>query len=217
VVQPDFIIIPTPVLLDERLQPGDRVLYGYIRWLTKLQPNGKCTASNTILAELTISTPRNVQQSLIHLERAGWVKRILGPAGINGKGLTRVEIKVVDPVDNPVDNLGKSARGVLAGTNRGVSKTVGGVLAGTNQNKSINIQSIYTEHINNRDQNDRGGGINHLGLKAEQSHQSLSSSFPGTVDHNPVAGAPPPPGPLISEKQKANRERLAQMKRRHGL
>lgn len=78
--QPDFIIIPTQLLSDENLQPSDRILFGYIYWMTKLALM-KCVASNQTLSELTAISERGIQQSLVRLEEQGYVRRIYAGSG----------------------------------------------------------------------------------------------------------------------------------------
>lgn len=85
--RPDFVIIPTQVLADARLQPLDRVLFGYIYWLTKLK-HGRCTAGNLALAELCGASARGVQNSLTRLEQSGWVRRVFAP----NNPMARVEV-----------------------------------------------------------------------------------------------------------------------------
>lgn len=73
--QPDFIIIPTQLLGDDRLQALDRELFGYIYWMTKLALM-KCVAGNKLLAELTHASQRGVANSLNRLEKQGYISRI---------------------------------------------------------------------------------------------------------------------------------------------
>lgn len=73
--QPDFIMIPTQLLSDSSLQPSDRILFGYIYWMTKLALM-KCVASNETLSELTGFSERNIRISLDRLEQQGYVGRI---------------------------------------------------------------------------------------------------------------------------------------------
>jgi DNA-binding Lrp family transcriptional regulator len=75
VTHPDFIQIPCQLLIDEALQPSDRVLYGYIYWFEHLK-NEKCTASNLTLAELMKVDAGSVQNSLNRLEARGYIERI---------------------------------------------------------------------------------------------------------------------------------------------
>lgn len=72
--QPDFIIVPTQVLAEKSLQPLDSKVFGYIYWLEKLK-DGKCTASNATLAELSNSKATSVGHSLARLEAAGFILR----------------------------------------------------------------------------------------------------------------------------------------------
>jgi hypothetical protein len=80
---PDFIIIPHQLILDENLQPLDRILYGVIYWLVHLK-NEKCTASNQTLKELCgCKTNRAISKSLDNLEKFGYVERIYSDGNKN--------------------------------------------------------------------------------------------------------------------------------------
>jgi hypothetical protein len=72
---PDFIIIPHQLILDENLQPLDRILYGVIYWLVHLKGE-KCTASNSTLKELCGSKNKlTIANSLNRLEKNGYILR----------------------------------------------------------------------------------------------------------------------------------------------
>ena len=86
--QPDFIQIPTQVLLNKSLQPADKVLFGYIYWMTKLK-DGKCIASNTTLGKLAGIKARSVQSALERLEASDWIRRLFEP----GNARKRLEIE----------------------------------------------------------------------------------------------------------------------------
>lgn len=86
--QPDFIQIPQPVLTDTNLQLSDKIVFGYIYWMTKLALM-KCIASNGTLAELCGVTERAIQLSLNRLESQGYIKRIFSGQGNHN----RTEIK----------------------------------------------------------------------------------------------------------------------------
>jgi len=76
---PDFIIIPHQLILDENLQPLDRILYGVIYWLVHLKGE-KCTASNATLRELCgVKNKLSIANSLSRLEKNGYIlRRFLG-------------------------------------------------------------------------------------------------------------------------------------------
>lgn len=74
-IHPDFIQIPKPVLQNENLQPGDKFLFGYIYWFTKLKLE-KCTASNEVLAEMASLTAKSVNNCLRRLEDEGFIQRL---------------------------------------------------------------------------------------------------------------------------------------------
>lgn len=73
--QPDFIVIPTHLLSDDALQPSDRILFGYIYWMTKMALM-KCVASNSTFMELTGMSERTISLALHRLERQGYVRII---------------------------------------------------------------------------------------------------------------------------------------------
>lgn len=73
--QPDFIQIPTQLLSNKNLQPTDRIIYGYIYWMTKLK-NDKCFASNDTFAELANCSASLVSKALTRLEENGYIRRI---------------------------------------------------------------------------------------------------------------------------------------------
>jgi hypothetical protein len=73
--QPDFIIIPHQLLLDENIGMVDERLYGIIYWFQKLR-NEKCTASNTVLAKLCGTTPQTIANSLTKLEQKNYIKMV---------------------------------------------------------------------------------------------------------------------------------------------
>jgi len=72
---PDFILIPIQLINDNKLNPLDRNLYGFIYWLEHLR-DGKCTASNKTLAELCLANIKSIQHSLERLEKAKYIIRI---------------------------------------------------------------------------------------------------------------------------------------------
>jgi hypothetical protein len=86
-VKPDFIVIPVQLLEDSTLNAMDRTLYGYIYWLERLK-DGKCIASNKTLAELCITTPRTIQNSLIRLKKQGYIEVLLDPRTNYRKGIS---------------------------------------------------------------------------------------------------------------------------------
>jgi DNA-binding MarR family transcriptional regulator len=80
--QPDFVQIPTQLLLDTDLHVFDRIVYGYIYWMEQLK-DGVCTASNETLAELAQTTPRNVVKGLERLEAKGYIRRVFSQDNSN--------------------------------------------------------------------------------------------------------------------------------------
>lgn len=82
---PDFLIIPGPVVFCPDLQPLDFKVYGVIYWIHSLK-EGRCFASNIYLARVCFPLEKNkekiktkaksIQNSLLRLERGGFIKRI---------------------------------------------------------------------------------------------------------------------------------------------
>jgi DNA-binding Lrp family transcriptional regulator len=72
---PDFIQIPYQLLIDDTLQPSDRLLYGFIYWFHRMK-NEKCTASNTTFAELLKVEAGSVTNALNRLEERGYIQRV---------------------------------------------------------------------------------------------------------------------------------------------
>lgn len=73
---PDFIIIPSQVLLDKQLQHLDGKVYGIVYWYSKLKLQ-KCTASNKTIADLLQASPSGVSNALVRLAKKGYVKIVL--------------------------------------------------------------------------------------------------------------------------------------------
>jgi hypothetical protein len=111
---PDFLIIPYVLIEDGEMNPIDEKLYGVIYWLTKLR-NEKCTASNEALAQVVKTSPQVINNSLIKLERNGYILRRFKDAGRRHRseivGLiqfarvtpTDVSSKLDTPIDVSVD------------------------------------------------------------------------------------------------------------------
>lgn len=75
IIPPDYISIPYQVLVDPKINPTDRVLYGFIYWFTRLKME-RCTASNATFAELLQVEAGTVQNGLSRLENQGYIQRI---------------------------------------------------------------------------------------------------------------------------------------------
>jgi hypothetical protein len=78
---PDFLIIPFPLIQDERITLVDERVYGIIYWMSKLK-NEVCTASNQTFTDLIPkSSKRSIQRAIDKLEKFGYVKRLLDKNG----------------------------------------------------------------------------------------------------------------------------------------
>ncbi len=73
--KPDYIMIPYPVYIDQRLESVDRVLYGVVYCFEHMRM-GKCIASNEKLAIAAGVSARSVPNALTRLEDCGYIKRI---------------------------------------------------------------------------------------------------------------------------------------------
>jgi hypothetical protein len=71
----NYIIIPDPVLIDERLNIHAKILYGHVFRLT--QSKGFCWATNAALAELMARDERSVQRWLKELLSCGYITQVL--------------------------------------------------------------------------------------------------------------------------------------------
>jgi hypothetical protein len=72
---PDFILIPYPLLVDQKLQSLDRLLYGFIYWFATMGGR-RCTASNQTFAKFLEVDPGSIQNSLGRLQEGGYIKRL---------------------------------------------------------------------------------------------------------------------------------------------
>ncbi len=72
---PDFLIIPSVIILDKTLQPLDGYVYGVVYWYSKLKLE-KCIASSKTIAEIVNSNEGSVQNSINRLLRKGYLKSL---------------------------------------------------------------------------------------------------------------------------------------------
>jgi DNA-binding transcriptional regulator YhcF (GntR family) len=73
-VLPDFLIIPYQIIVDPKLNPADRILYGLIYWYPHMKLE-KCVAGNDTLAELLGVEVRTVERALGRLEEQKYIAR----------------------------------------------------------------------------------------------------------------------------------------------
>ena len=71
-MQPDFIIIPYPLLQDKELTPLDRIVYGVVYWLEHLK-DGACTASDLTIAGIVYSSKGAVSNTITKLKRKKYI------------------------------------------------------------------------------------------------------------------------------------------------
>jgi len=71
---PDFLITPYIVKADPELRPSDSDIFSVIYWFEKMK-EGRCIASNEVIAEVACCGVRNVRGSLDRLEKNGYIIR----------------------------------------------------------------------------------------------------------------------------------------------
>lgn len=111
-IAPDFIQIPREILMDQRLTPLDRILYGYIYWFSKLK-NERCTASNETLAELCgVTNPQVISNGLNRLEKQEFIKRLYNDANRRKRSeiiplvyYIKIRSDTLDNVTDTLDNV----------------------------------------------------------------------------------------------------------------
>lgn len=138
--QPDFILIPTVVLTDKRLNALDGKVFGYIYWLTKLK-NERCTASNGTLATLANTTVNTIQHCLTRLELCGYVTRVYH---VTNEGIEKIHNNNRKIRLEILCNV-QFSHNVLPASNRVLPTDNRGVLPTDNQNKSSPIKRAVKE------------------------------------------------------------------------
>lgn len=71
---PQFIIIPTQILQDKKIQPLDQKVYGFIYSIWSM--NHCCFSSNKTLAVFSNSSTKGIENSLTRLEKGKYIKRV---------------------------------------------------------------------------------------------------------------------------------------------
>jgi hypothetical protein len=132
--RPDFIIIPCVLIADAKINPIDRMVYGFVYWYSKMK-NEKCIASNETLAELCGVTPKAVQHALGRLEKQGYIKRSFA----DSEKMVREEIT---PLVTFKAGVSADTIGVSTDTSQGYRKRKSGVSTDTqNKNNTIRIDN----------------------------------------------------------------------------
>jgi len=72
---PDFLIIPSQIILDKNLTPLDGQVYGLVYWYTKLRLQ-KCIASSEHLGKMLHTSEGSVQNSINRLIRYNYLQSI---------------------------------------------------------------------------------------------------------------------------------------------
>jgi predicted transcriptional regulator len=70
---PDVFIIPAVVMVDQKLRPIDVKIYGCIYWLERLR-DGKCYASNKMIASVIGTSSQGVADGIMRLRDAGYIE-----------------------------------------------------------------------------------------------------------------------------------------------
>lgn len=89
-MKPDFLIIPYEIKMDRDLRPTDSDVYAVIYWFERMK-DGKCKASNEVIAEVACIEARSVRASLDRLERSGYIERVYA----DKRHKIRLEIKTM--------------------------------------------------------------------------------------------------------------------------
>jgi DNA-binding Lrp family transcriptional regulator len=74
-MKPDFYIIPREIQETRGLRPADWIVYAVIYWYEHLR-DGRCTASNSSIAEVAGFEDRTVRAGLDRLEKSKAIRRI---------------------------------------------------------------------------------------------------------------------------------------------
>lgn len=129
IIRPDLIQIPTLLLADKKLRDTDRIIYGYIWWITGMQKQ-KCVASNRYLAELCNCSISAIMNGLTRLEQGGYMKRIFADDKRKLRKQIIPLIKLVKVSTNEDTLLTNEDRGVLTNEEQSI-------------NSNLNINSRY--------------------------------------------------------------------------
>lgn len=70
---PEFLPVPSTVILDKRLQPQDRIVMGTIMYFVKLK-EGRCRASNATIGRLSGCTDGTAKNSILRLQKFGYIR-----------------------------------------------------------------------------------------------------------------------------------------------
>ncbi len=74
--KPQFLFFPLQLIVDGKLSPTDKLLYGVLFWLNNFSYT-PISVSNEYLAQLLNCHDRSIQRSLKKLELRGYIKRFL--------------------------------------------------------------------------------------------------------------------------------------------
>lgn len=73
--KPDFLIVPYALIEDKKIKPLDERVYSIVYYFANMRGE-KCIASNEAIASLCKSSGKSVQNSLLNLEKHGYVQRL---------------------------------------------------------------------------------------------------------------------------------------------
>lgn len=171
---PDFIIIPYPVLIDKKLTPTAKQLYGIIYWLQHLRLE-KCTASNSVLAEMLESSSGAIANALIQLEESGHITRFF--LDENKKIRTHI-------IANVSFSQKKEVGGSSENRGQGPRKSEDGVLGFSEQSNNIYKYNIpVLEKTDTPSQKKEPIGFE--GWMEDQGYQWLQRASPAADDTYP--------------------------------
>lgn len=101
---PDFLIIPSQILLDKNLQPLDGYVYGLVYWFSRLKLE-KCIASNKELADRLGASASGVANSLSRLNKYGYINVVLDQYNQRKEiipNVSYVKVNIEEPLLNRV-------------------------------------------------------------------------------------------------------------------
>lgn len=117
---PDFLVIPHQLILDARLQPLDRIVYGVVYWYAKMK-DGQCYASNATLAQSCgpDTKPGSVQDALTRLEACGYIERVYSSPKVRKEVIPLVSMGRVSA--NADRGIGKCRQRVSANADQSIN------------------------------------------------------------------------------------------------
>ena len=139
--KPDFLIKPYFLYEDKEIKPLDRDVFAIIYYFVKMKGK-KCTAGNSTMAKLINSSAGSIANSLVKLEKLGYIKRIFK----DEKKLVRSEII---PLVNFTRVSSVNEGGFICGL-RGVS-SVDEQISNNNKEKNNIVETSSTKRDDSKE------------------------------------------------------------------